>query len=264
MSAATHLHSLSSSLVLSEGEKSSINTSVSTLHSRLASYFGDSVTEDFKFGSYTRGTILPRKADSQSDVDYMVVFNDGSSYKPQTLLSRLKAFAEKKYSTSEIRQSSPTMVLELSHIRFELVPAYKPWLGGGYYIPSPSSNFSDWTHTTPNDFNTSLSTANQSANNYLKPAIRLLKYWNGLRDYPFASFSLEKWCAEQWLFDKSSVKAIFFTLGLALKSEWDMSQKAKASVDSLHKAIDAIRDDDANGYTHSAEMKAKKLLPEIK
>src|SRR5690606_40140815 len=58
----------------------------------------------------SRGTILPRSMDEQSDIDYMVVFSDGSAT-PQTYLNRLKTFVEKRYGSSEIYQSSPTIVL---------------------------------------------------------------------------------------------------------------------------------------------------------
>ena len=93
----------------------------------------DNIEEKFNFGSYTRVTILQRKADEESDVDYMVVFDNSNNYTPQTFLDRLKRFAETKYSTSEIYQSSPTIVLELNNIKFELVPAYKNL--ATYYIP---------------------------------------------------------------------------------------------------------------------------------
>lgn len=74
MSVNTHLADLASNLVLSDSEKSSISASITTLESRLDAYFGSNITERFQFGSNTRGTILPRKADSNSDIDYMVVF----------------------------------------------------------------------------------------------------------------------------------------------------------------------------------------------
>ena len=91
MTVSTHLTSLGSNLVLSEDEKTSITKSITTLSSRLSAYFGSNITSHFQFGSYTRGTILPRKADSNSDIDYMIVFNtsDGQK-KPQTYLDRLK------------------------------------------------------------------------------------------------------------------------------------------------------------------------------
>ena len=138
MSVNSYLTTLASDLVLSSSEKASISTSISTLSSRLNSYFGSNITNHFQFGSNTRGTILPRKADTDSDIDYMVVFDstDGQK-KPQTYLDRLRRFAEEKYSTSEIAQSNPTIVLSLNHIKFELVPAIYNY---SYQIPSPASS----------------------------------------------------------------------------------------------------------------------------
>ncbi|WP_420869656.1 SMODS domain-containing nucleotidyltransferase [Cohnella ginsengisoli] len=84
MSVNSYLSSLSSLLVINDEERNKITTSISTLSKRLQTYFGSSISAHFVFGSYTRGTILPRKADEESDIDIMVVFNDsvrtGSSY----------------------------------------------------------------------------------------------------------------------------------------------------------------------------------------
>lgn len=49
MSVNSYLDNCASSLVLSTNEKDSITTSISTLESRLNSYFGSSITEKFKF-----------------------------------------------------------------------------------------------------------------------------------------------------------------------------------------------------------------------
>lgn len=100
---------------------------------------------------------MPRKVDENSDVDYMIVFDNSNNYKPQTFLDRLKRFAETKYSTSEIYQSSPTIVLELNKIKFELVPAYNSW--GTYYIPDGNGG---WMPTYPNDFNDKLTETNNN------------------------------------------------------------------------------------------------------
>lgn len=75
MSVNSYLTSLASALVLKDTEKTSINTSLSTIKIRVSCHFGSMVIEHFQFGSSTRGTILPRKADANSDIDYMVVFS---------------------------------------------------------------------------------------------------------------------------------------------------------------------------------------------
>ncbi len=94
MSVITYLDKRASDAVLSSGEQSSINTSINTLKSRLTTYFGSGLSDQFRFGSSTRGTILPRAMDEHSDIDYMVVFAEGG-YSPQTYLDRLKAVTRK-------------------------------------------------------------------------------------------------------------------------------------------------------------------------
>ena len=190
MTVLSHLNSVSSSAVLSTAEIDSINRSIATLEARLTSYFGSDIKSKFQFGSSTRGTILPRSMDGKSDIDYMVVFNN-SDFKPNTYLQRIRRFVETHYSSSEIYQSSPTIVLNLNHIRFEIVPAIESWFSG-LQIPAPASDFSEWINTDPNDFNAELTNFNVSNNSKIKPLIRLLKYWNATNNYPFESFLLEK------------------------------------------------------------------------
>lgn len=104
MSVNTYLSDLAGELVLSTTEKNNIIRSLDTIKRRVDRYFSD-VTDKKVFGSYVRGTILPRKADDKSDIDVMIVFSNPNDYKPQSFLNRLKGFAEYYYATSEIYQS---------------------------------------------------------------------------------------------------------------------------------------------------------------
>ena len=113
MSVNSYLQSLGSAIVVYVSEKTSISTSVGAIITRLIVYFGSDVKERKLYGSYVRETILPRKVDEESDVDLMVVFDNPNRYQPQTFLNKLKSFAEFYYKSSEIHQSSPTIVLEL-------------------------------------------------------------------------------------------------------------------------------------------------------
>ena len=106
----------------------------------------------------------------------MIVFNtsvDGIK-KPQTYLDRLRIFANKKYATSEIFQSHPTIVLSLNHINFELVPAIYNY---SYQIPSPASSWSEWLATDRAGTNQALLDKNKTENYQIKPLVRLIKYW---------------------------------------------------------------------------------------
>ena len=177
MSVNSYLDSLASELVLSYSEKNSITTSIETLKHRLDYYFTQGEIDDsFIFGSYTRGTILPRKYDENSDIDVMIVFDNPKGYMPQTFLNWLKRFAEKWYQTSEIYQSSPTIVLELEHIKFELVPAYKELtISTSYKIPDGPNQ---WQLTKPREDDDKLIQCNKANNNMIKPVVRLIKLWN--------------------------------------------------------------------------------------
>lgn len=257
MSVNSYLEDLGSALVLSSSEKSSITTSVDTIKSRLSSYFGSDVIEKKLYGSYVRETILPRKADENLDVDLMVVFSNSNGYQPQSFLNRLKNFAEHYYSRSEIYQSSPTIVLELSHIKFELTPAYKNY--GMYYIPKSSA---EWMYTDPDGFYSKLTECNKNNHYKIKPVVRLLKHWNIQKNYrDLASFELEKKVAEELMY------AYFSCISYTdyLKYSFD---KIKYNTDykQVNKALDCIDEAlqlEKDGYPYSALIKIKEAFPEI-
>lgn len=256
MSVLGYLQKRSSDAVLSATEKSSIATSISTLRTRLDSYFGDDLSSHLTFGSYTRDTILPRSMDAHSDIDYMVVFSAAGS-KPQTYLDRLKRFVEAKYQTSELYQSSPTIVLELNHIKFELVPALGRW-PSGYNIPNGPN---DWQATDPNDFNSKLSTKNAAEGYHLKPVIRLLKFWNATAGYVYDSYALEKWVTEQWFSGCSNQRDYLFSIFDKLPVPTD-TQWRKDRVERAKKIVAQVRTYEASAMPASAEAEVKKLIPE--
>lgn len=120
MSVNSYLNDLAQRAIVRDNEKNKINISIENIKSKLKS---DNEVKDIKiFGSYKRGTIISRKFDENSDIDIMVIFKDDRN-KPQTYLNYLKGLIGQKYTRSEIHQDNPTIVLELNHIRFELVPA---------------------------------------------------------------------------------------------------------------------------------------------
>lgn len=257
MSINQYLRDLGSNLVLSDAEKSHISTSIDTIKRRLSLYFND--INDVKiFGSYARGTILPRKADENSDIDILIEFSNSNNYKPQSFMNRLKAFAEHYYSSSEIYQSSPTIVLELSHIKFELTPSYKTNYGW-YYIPKDSSA---WVITDPDGFYKQLDECNKNNSYNIKPVIRLLKHWNiqnNGRKYP--SFKMEKKIAETMKYADISCVSYSDYLQEALRNikydtDWNKVEKA---LDSIKKAIDCEK----NNMPNTALLKIKEVFPEV-
>jgi predicted nucleotidyltransferase len=190
MTLNSYLKRIADLAVIRDDEKANIQRSISTLRDRLSDHFSGQLFDQFIFGSYSRETILPRYMDENSDVDYMVVFKD-SSNDPQTYLNRLRLFTEKRYFSSEISLSRPTIILSLGHIKFDLVPAITSLLPG-FRIPAKASAYQKWVATDPNDLKQTIADANKSSNFIIKPLIRILKYWNACNDYPFESFELEK------------------------------------------------------------------------
>lgn len=267
MTVNSYLTRISSGAVIRDSEKESIQRSISTLQARLNNYFGSEVNNHFMFGSYTRGTILPRSMDSNSDIDYMVVFNDGS-YKPQTYLDRLRRFVTFYYSSSEISQSNPTIVLSLNHIKFELVPAINSF-AFGFQIPAKAAVSNDWMMTNPNDFNQTLVSANQSHQNMIKPVVRLVKYWNAKNNYPYESFQLEKMLTERsyafsgGLLSIRQLKDYFFDAVGGLEYGWLDPQYKKDAVSRAKKLVQETKLYSGLGQEDIAEKRIQRLIPPV-
>lgn len=258
----THLVAVARSLVLSDEEQNRILTSISTLQTHLNSWFGNDVSKHFRFGSSVRETILPRKADEGSDIDYMVVFNNQYRYKPATLLDKLRAFADYYYSRSEIHQDHPTMVLELNHIKFELVPSYQDYSwSDSYYIPAPSSDYADWMSTNPTDIHNKVNNANSRYNYQIKRLIRLLKYWNVRNYMVYSSYELEDHLASRVFYLCTSLEDYFYDAVSGLPI-YMLPQYKIDKVKKLQDKVAEIRKDYYDsGYKYLAMDELAKLFP---
>jgi len=268
MTAKTYLTGLTSDLYISSDEDEGIKTSLETLKTRLNLYFGSGkinshVIEDkYAFGSHTRDTMLPRKSDDDSDVDFLVIFEDAKGYYTQTCLNWLKDFAEYWYSTSIVKQSLPTIVIELGKIKFELVPAYKESLGS-IYIPSKDNN---WIVTQPNEFNSDLNDANKANNQQLKRTIRLLKHWNVNKNYRrLKSFMLEKELLNKLKYEYVSSSELLDYVYSAFKgiryysSDEYIKGRIETAIEYIEKAIDYNKNGDGDMAVHYL----KKVFPEV-
>lgn len=256
MTVLSHLQSRASNAVLSSQENGSIQTSITTLSHRLDLFFGFDIKEHFKFGSSTRGTILPRAMDGNSDIDYMIIFKN-ENLSPQTYLNYLKQFVNKYYSSSEIYQSNPTIVLELNHIKFDLVPAIER-IFSGLQIPNGTTA---WQTTNPNDFNKNLESKNVSENSLIKPTIRLLKFWNANNGYIYSSFELEKWIIGQNFWGCSNQKDYLFKVFDILSPYNENTQWKKDKIIRAKKIIENVRNYEINSMFQNAENEIKNLIP---
>ena len=254
MTIGTYLTDLSQKLVLNGTEKASIDTSISAIERRVNSWFGDGVSEHFRFGSSTRGTILPRRYDYQSDIDYMIVFED-ASFSHQTYLNRLRRFAEHYYSTSEVSQSFPTQKLSLSHIYFDIVPARR----GNFGIQIPDKGGS-WVSTYPHSFNADITAKNTEKFSLLKPAIRLIKCWNANKYHPYQSYMLEKKVAALPYTYCYNLKQMFRHLVDGL-SEYDVTAEyQRAKIRTLKSRVKKAYDYEDEGYEYLPQSELEKIF----
>ena len=253
MSVLSFLTNLSSTIKIQDPERLGIDRSVNNLSAKI-SYSLNNVQNKFVFGSYDRKTILKRYYDSNSDVDYMIVFSDASQYTPQAMMNRIKSFVQINYSRSEIYQSSPTIVLELNHIRFELIPAYENW--GTLYIPAPASDYSRWISTYPNQLKNDLNNKNQSNNYLIRKLIRLLKYWNVKNNKVYSSYELEKLVIDTNYFFCYNLKEYLFKTIDNLPTYLLPAYK-QVKVDRLKRKIAEVKELERTNYPYLAETKIK-------
>jgi predicted nucleotidyltransferase len=253
-----HLHRRAAQAVLPESEKASIGNSLTVLRTRLKLHFGNTITTAMIFGSFRRGTILPRSMDAESDVDLLVGFKE-SGFKPQTYLDRLRRFVELRYPRSISGQANPTVKLELNHIIFELVPGLPgSWPGRDFLIPDGPDQ---WQITEPIGFQRQLEQANLHSGGRLKPAIRLLKYWNALNGYPWDSYKLEKWAVGLGFGSHLNVADYFFALIDALPDQYDAQWKVER-VARAKRIVNSVRDNIRYHYGVTAEQEVQRLIPQ--
>jgi predicted nucleotidyltransferase len=195
-------------------ERDKINSSLTQLEKVLKDKLQSNIQEFIRFGSWTRNTILPRKYDSQSDIDLMVVFNTKNGIKTAgTYRKNLIDVVSNAYPNSISKKDFPVVKLELNHIMFDIVPAYKSesiWDCFTYYIPDTSDG---WRGTKPNDINDTLAQKNQSyGNNIVRNVIRLCKHWNASNGRIFDSYEMEKWIVERYFYSGDDLYTNFLSI----------------------------------------------------
>lgn len=255
-----HLKRISSELFIkySGEERRKIDKSVDNIINKLDEYFDDEIDDPILFGSYTRDTILPRRFDPNSDIDILIQFNthDYDKLKPESYRSQLKRFAEDNYPYSIVVKDHPSIVLELNHIKFDLVPAI---FDKGFFYDSieiPNKN-GGWMETEPDKFNDELTKANTRYNSIVKPVIRLIKYWNASHGYPYFSFELETAIADMD-FSNDNLESGFL-YAIKKLSTYDLPNWAANKVEVLKSDANWVKE-----YLEREDIfKAKKALDRI-
>lgn len=243
-------------------EKPRIETSLKNIKNKLKQEFEDRIISIEIFGSYKRKTILPRTYDPKSDIDLLIVFDHKNiNVNPSTYRKHLHEFAERYYPNSISYKSKPSVVIELYHINYDLVPAFTRREGLFFvteeaYIPK---NDTEWRHTDIKAFSEKLESKNEKYNYNVKRIIRLLKAWNAKVNYPITSYMLEQEIAYMD-FTRDTIESGFFYAINKLPSSWSNNkteEKVKALKENailLRKALESNKEKEATKYL-------KRILP---
>jgi predicted nucleotidyltransferase len=266
MTIPTHLKyliELAQKLKLTTSEAEGIQTSVTAIINKLKDHFkDDGLKEVFAFGSYDRNTLITRKADTESDVDILIVF-DEKRWEAQTYLNKLKDFAQTNYPRSEAYQAHPTITIELLKIKFELVPCiYKEefFEDGKYLIPNPGKTEFEWIKTEPFSLKDKI-------NNYkntrpvLIDLILLYKHWNIQNGRPYSTFTVETFLLEHFDYEEDLCYNFYRIIDMLHfnnpeKEQNDISTKAKKMKNDIENLIH-------NGKQSEALIELAKIVPEI-
>ena len=108
-------------------------------------------------------------------------------------MKQLYQFADNSYSRSDVLTDHPTVVIEMTKVRFEVVPAYienSIWNGDELKIPAPRNKELKWIKTEPQRLKEKLEEKNSEENQFITPLIKLhaiaCNYYRGtLKDYFF-------------------------------------------------------------------------------
>lgn len=260
-----YLRQLSSDYYLKNDseELRKINTSVDNLMKNLDKDFEYLVNRKFIFGSFDRDTILPRKYDSNSDVDIMIVFNHTEYERtPETYRAWLKSFADKYYKNrygSEVVKSFPTVTIRLNSINYDLVPAKEEtnFFTSTLYIPGDNG----WVSTDPYDVKTNLTKVNSQYNNIVRPIIRLLKAWNNNVGHPVDSYELELQVTKM-NFHGDNIETGFIWASKRISVSSYAAQWRKDRISSLNSVVSKFESCLQNDDSIGARIQLHKLLPQ--
>lgn len=116
----TYYLELANALIFSPDKRGRIDTSIDYFKQKIWGQFQDRLIEVVVFGSYSRDTIISK--DDEADVDLVVIYKT-REVQPDTYLKQIKTFCEDTYNRSTIYQDHPTIVIDMEHIKFEIVPS---------------------------------------------------------------------------------------------------------------------------------------------
>lgn len=241
-------------------EREKINASLTNLKNKLLGNPNLTIRSIDEFGSFKRGTILPRTYDSSSDVDLLIIFDfANSNVRPINYRNKLREFAQTYYPRSESYKDAPTVVLELDHIKYDLVPCYVEryyYLGDQYHIPKSDT---EWMQSDIYNFNNKLTEVNTSYNYIVKPIIRLFKAWNAKVGYPIESYILEQEIASINFRGDNYETGFLYAIGQL--NTYQRSINSTSKIEALKSNANKIREYLASDQQYMAEAWLRHILP---
>ena len=139
----------------------------------------------------------------------------------------------------------PAVVLELNHIKYDLVPAYISEFLFSSTICIPDSD-TKWMDTDPEGFGKKLSEKNKNNNYLIRPTIRLMKAWNAKAGYPITSYELEQEIVNDFYVFPSTLEDYFFNVIESLSSDRSTTiaeRKINGLKENAGKVKEALDDD---------------------
>ncbi|MCW3085106.1 MAG: hypothetical protein JWP12_2472 [Bacteroidetes bacterium] len=259
----TYLQALSTQLRMPATEQQKIENSFKLIKEKLvSSFFDDGLREVKLFGSFDRGTLLSRKVYSESDVDLLIVF-DEKKWEAQTYLNKLKQFADQNYPRSDNYQDHPTIVLELSNIKFELTPCiYKgetAFVYEKYLVPIKESATLQWQKTEPNLLKNKISKFVNTKDTLIQ-LILLFKYWNLKNQSLYKTFEVEQFIIDHFDYEEA-LDYNFFKIIDKLRYANNEQKDLNRSTQKHKKNIEVIIYNEM-GEDHIL-LELKKILPDI-
>jgi hypothetical protein len=174
------------------------------------------VHEMFEIGSLKHGTGVWL----YSDADFLVSLKGVQPQSPWTMLNKVKASLQGRYTSTEIVIRRPAVVCKFSDGTVEVVPAYPAT--SGYNISDPASD--GWMRTYPKDHNNYVNRVNNDHDGKVKLLARQIKVWKYKRNVPVSSCYLEMRAAQHM--DGESSYVALWDLHAALKKMSDANLAA--------------------------------------
>lgn len=246
---------LAKALKFPSDRRERIDTSIDYFRQKIWGQFQDRLLEVVVFGSYSRDTIICK--DEEEDVDIVVIYKT-REVQPDTYLKQIQMFCENTYSRSKIYQDHPTIVIDMEHIKFEIVPSF--YVSTGVVkIPAPKSRELKWVNTNPKDLITKVLMKDKNNKNLILHVIRILKYWNTLNGRAFTSFQIERAIIEK-IYTCTTIRE-YITIAISAIEEISSGDKQKNAIKLLKEKLKRVRILESNNFTEYIEQELKSFLP---